>query len=113
VYHYSCDCIRIIDGDTVELDIDLGLHVHIRRVCRLLGINAPEIKGPSVAEGERTKRRLVELIDQAGELLCCRTTLDRGDKYGRLLVQLYPHAGECKSFNDVLVDEDLAVAYMV
>lgn len=112
MYHYKCQAIRTIDGDTVELDIDLGLHVHVRRIVRLRGINAPEIRGETREDGERTKRRLVELIDQAAEDLCCITHLDKSDKYGRLLVALYPHATAVVSFNDTLVRERLAVPYM-
>lgn len=113
MYHYKCRCIRVIDGDTVELQVDLGLHTFVRTHARLLGINAPEVHGPSLPEGERTKRRLAELIDQAEDDLCCRTYLDKGDKYGRLLIKIYLHESDPLSINDRLVSEGLAVPFMV
>lgn len=103
---------RVIDGDTVELSIDLGCRVHTRQIARLYGINAPEVRGASVLDGERTKRRLIELIHGAGDTLFCRTHLDKDDKYGRLLVNLYHNEKSRTSFNDVLVNEGLARCYI-
>lgn len=111
LYQYRCSSLRTIDGDTAILDIDLGLHVHIQRTARLLGINAPEIKGATREAGERSKRRLAELIDSAGDELCCRTELDHSDRWGRILVVLYPHRAAVTSFNDILINERLAVPY--
>ncbi|MFM9961466.1 MAG: thermonuclease family protein [Planctomycetaceae bacterium] len=94
------------------MQVDLGLHTFVRTHARLLGINTPEIHGETLAAGERSKRRLAELIDQAGDDLACRTKLDKDDKYGRLLVTLYPHQEAEISFNEILVKEQLAVPFM-
>jgi endonuclease YncB( thermonuclease family) len=43
-YWYTCSLIRVIDGDSVELSVDLGFNVRIDITARLLGINAPEMR---------------------------------------------------------------------
>lgn len=111
MFHYHCQPIRTIDGDTVELDIDLGCHVHIRRIARLRGLDTPEIKGETIAAGEAAKRRLVQMMEQADDDLCCKTHLDRNDKYGRLLVELFAHAEACVSLNEILLNEGHAAVY--
>lgn len=42
--------VRVVDGDTVLLDVDLGFYVHVRMSCRLAGINAREHNQPGGAE---------------------------------------------------------------
>jgi micrococcal nuclease len=108
VYEYRASVIRILDGDTVELDVDLGCWVHVHRICRLLGINAPEVKGATLAEGIRTKRRLEQLV--LGWGLRVRTQIDKGDKYGRLLVTIWrvDEDPSARSVNDTLLAEGLA-----
>lgn len=112
MYFYRCQARRVIDGDTLELDIDLGCRVHTRQIVRLLAVNAPEIRGVTAEAGEQAKRRLLELLRGAGEFLCCRTHLDRKDKYGRLLVNLYASEQTETTLNEVLVREGLAAAYV-
>lgn len=111
MYHYRCESIRVIDGDTVQLEIDLGCHVRIRRIVRLLGINTPEISGETLHAGEAAKRRLMHLMEDAGDDLCCKTHLDRSDKYGRLLVEMFPHSEAPVSLNEILLNEGHAVVY--
>lgn len=42
VYRYRARCLRIIDADTLDVEVDLGFRTHIRTPLRLLGLNAPE-----------------------------------------------------------------------
>lgn len=100
LYHYKCELVRHLDGDTVELDVDLGMRIWIRLICRLYGINAPEMDTPA---GPLVLERLKKFqVDQ------CRTHKDRKDKYGRMLVELF--AGGL-NVNRVLFDEGLVVKY--
>ncbi len=92
MYSYRCAVVRIIDGDTLELDIDLGFHVHQRSVVRMLGYDAPEMSGP---DGEDAKGLLSILIGDGP--LTCRTIPDRrgddrADGFRRYLVDLYAGA---------------------
>lgn len=88
LYTYKCRVSRVIDGDTVVADIDLGFHIAMQRVVRLLDYNAPEIGGHAktpeeLAEGKRAAANLSELV--TGHDLIVQTRLDRTDKYGRVL----------------------------
>jgi micrococcal nuclease len=81
MYDYPAAVLRVIDGDTVDLDIDLGLHVHVRTRIRLAGINAPET---STAAGKAARDWLSAHLP-VGTVVEVRTTLDRTEKYGRVL----------------------------
>lgn len=106
MYFYKCQSVRVIDGDSLILDIDLGLHIKTRRIARLRGINCPELRGENSQSGQRSKSRLCELIGQAQDELCCRTHLDRDDKYGRILVDLFPSGHpDVNSINSILLNE--------
>lgn len=45
-YLYDATVVKVVDGDTVDLDVDLGFWVTLRVRVRLAGVNAPEIRGP-------------------------------------------------------------------
>lgn len=74
-YIRSARVVRVIDGDTVILDIDLGFHVTIRMSCRLAGINARELHAPG---GPEAGAHLASLLPQNG-LVTVESV--RADKY--------------------------------
>ena len=92
MFTYQAKLIEVIDGDTVDLLIDLGFGVHVRERCRLYGIDAPEM--PTEA-GRNAKAYLESLIGEAtGELFVAtrkmtRKPKEKTDKYGRYLAVLY------------------------
>ena len=92
MFTYQAKLIDVIDGDTVDLLIDLGFGVHVKERCRLYGIDAPEM--PTEA-GRNAKSRLESLIGAAtGELFVAtrkmtRKPKEKTDKYGRYLAVLY------------------------
>ena len=80
-YVYDAYVIRVIDGDTLVVDIDLGLRVWARgQHVRLLGIDMPE---RVTTLGILATSQLSELVYARNVLV--RTQKDRDDKYGRLL----------------------------
>lgn len=85
LYFYRAKLVRIVDGDTVDLDIDLGLDVSRVIRCRLYGINAPEKNTP---EGKAAIAWLQSRLVNA-KLLTAQTIKDRTEKYGRYLVVLF------------------------
>jgi micrococcal nuclease len=88
-YVYSGRVTRVIDGDTVVIDIDLGCDVWMRNAhCRLAGINAPEIRGEQAYDGVRAKEFL-DFIVHTTKPVVIRTHKDRREKYGRWLVELW------------------------
>ena len=86
---YKAHLVRVIDGDTVVLDISLGCdQVSKRRYCRLLGMDAKEVVGKDKAEGLKAKQHLSRLLAQAIPLLI-RTKMDAHGSFRRLLVWLW------------------------
>lgn len=82
IWTYPAVVNRIVDGDTIRLELDLGLHIWRTDNCRILGINAPELNTP---EGVAAKRYAVELLPVDAEVLFESRQLD---KYGRPLGRL-------------------------
>jgi micrococcal nuclease len=105
VYEYSAAVMSVHDGDTVTLDIDLGLHVHhVGEHIRIAHINAPELKH---ADGTRARDRLIELLDDGP--LIIHTERDRTEKYGRWLASITNASGI--DVGTQLIKEGLAVKY--
>lgn len=62
MYEYKATVVRVIDGDTVILDVDLGFYVLVRMSCRLAGINAIELNQPG---GSQARVHLSEMLPVA------------------------------------------------
>jgi micrococcal nuclease len=113
MYEYRGRIRRVIDGDTVEAEIDLGFHVTFTVTLRLTGINAPETKGAERHRGLAATRYLDSLIiDLTGGTreLTVRTQKDVTEKYGRYLAVLI--AGDV-NLNDRMLADGHAVPFMV
>ncbi len=112
LYHYRAVFRSAYDGDTVTADIDLGMHTWLRsQKLRLLGINAPELRGDTHEAATRTRDRLISLCSNAQ--LVIETAKDQTEKYGRWLARLWVQGahGRWRCINDLLVAEGLAVPY--
>ena len=89
LYNYKATVVKVVDGDTVKLDIDLGCGVTLSKEnVRLFGINAPETRGDERPEGLAAKKYLMSLLSPGDEILI-RTYKDKKGKYGRYLAFLY------------------------
>ena len=107
VYEYeNVRLIRVIDGDTVELEIDLGNRIWWRDSFRLAGINCPEMSGDTKIAGDAAKIYLEKLLQDGIRLV--RT--DKPDKFGRWLVTIY-NASVNESINSRMVLRGHAVPY--
>ena len=107
-YVYAARCVQVIDGDTLDLDIDLGFHVTIRQRVRLRGIDTPEMWGKD--RDRAIDARTEVTICTAGIDLLIRTERDKADKYGRLLADIWVD-GLATSLSDHLVGRGLARRY--
>ena len=87
-YTYQAQVLKVIDGDTVWLDIDCGFRVWTRQKVRLRGIDTPEIK---TAEGVRARDFVVEALQGLSSVAVTTTKLD---KYDRYLADLFYLVGE-------------------
>jgi len=104
MYEYRAKVISIYDADTFRLDIDVGLNIWLRnQSVRLLGVQAPEVRGEERSEGIRWRdwARVVILGDFDGRV-SIRTHRDKKGKYGRWLVEVFYGLGW--SLNQLLVD---------
>jgi micrococcal nuclease len=105
------EVVKIVDGDTVDLLIDLGFDLSIKIRVRMSGINAWESRTRNRDEKKRglaAKDRLRELCEQAMEKKSLKILTTEKGKYGRYLGVLY---GNGKNINDLLVSEGHAHHY--
>jgi len=102
--------VKVVDGDTLDLEIDLGFHIYHTIRVRLARINTPEIFGVS-KDSEEYKRGMqakvfVDNWLKATKELYIKTYKDSKGKYGRYLAEIYNENGEC--LNDILLEKGLA-----
>ena len=97
--------VRLVDGDTVDVDIDLGMAITTRQRLRLYGINTPEVRGPEKVAGHAATQHLADLLVQFrhegdGEWdIIVKTYRDKKGKYGRYLADLIGEDGDGDPIN--------------
>ena len=111
MYIYSAHVTKVIDGDTIEIDLDLGFGVWYRNQrVRLNGIDTPESRTKDKDEknrGELSKSKLKELVEN--KIVKITTAIDPDDKFGRILAILETKEGI--NVNEWLITNNYAVAY--
>ena len=118
-YVYRCTVTRVVDGDTVDADIDLGFQIIYKERIRLMGIDTPESRTRNKAEkalGLASKARLKELLKTAEPLqgkrgkkaIYLQTSKEGKGKFGRILGTLWVNG---ENVNDILVAENHARPY--
>jgi len=116
MYEYRVvEVVSIYDGDTLDVIIDLGFGITYRQTLRLYGINAPEMKGAEKEKGTVSRDWLRQKLGEAkakNEAVFIKTIKDTTEKYGRLLASIFV-GNEVKSLNEQLVEQGLAVKYMI
>lgn len=111
MYVYKMRLIRVIDGDTVEAEIDLGFHLSIRTSIRVYGVNCPEMKGATKEAGKAAKDFTAHWMTQDYEY---RVKTEKPDKYGRCLGCIMRYRNhEVEILGCTLIENGLAVEYMV
>ena len=115
MYEYRVKIVKVIDGDTVDVDIDLGFGIILsdERV-RIMGIDTPESRTRDKVEkkfGLASKARLKSLLGKTGIL---KTQINKNGedmkgKFGRILGDFVAEDG--RMVTDILVEEGHAVAY--
>lgn len=106
MYTYEAKVIRVVDGDTVDLDIDLGFYTRVIKRIRLSFINAPE---RHTDLGKRSKDFLLKSIPEGSKVII-KTQLDSTDKYGRVLGEIFA-PDQISSINKLMVDGGFAEYY--
>ena len=113
MYEYRSSLVKIIDGDTIDVDLALGFAVVLKKQrIRLYGINTPESRTRDLEEkryGLAAKARLRELLEVA-ETIVVKTAIDKKarGKYGRILGTIY---ADDINVNEKLLEEGHAIEY--
>lgn len=115
MYEYNCNIVRVVDGDTVDVDIDLGFGIWVRNErVRLSGIDTPESRTRDLTEKFYGKYATQYVIEKLGESCVLRTQKDRAGKFGRVLGEFIvydEYSDSWKSVNEMMVRDFIAVPY--
>ena len=97
---------RVVDGDTLDIDLDVGLHCHRLERLRLLRVNAPEMRGETKAAGEAALKFVRDWVYSATAIT---VQTYKGDAFGRYLAEVWRHDGA--NLSDDLLANGHAVPY--
>jgi micrococcal nuclease len=104
---------KVVDGDTIDADIDLGFDISLTKRIRLAGIDTPESRTTDAYEkklGLEVKDWLKHRLEFAKDILIKTELPDSTEKYGRIIGHLYIN-GEEVSINNQMVSEGYAWEY--
>ena len=90
-FWYGAKPLKAIDGDTIDLMVDLGFSIHFKMRVRLYGINTPESRTKDLAEKElgMKAKKFTEDWLTGRDWVFVNTIPDKNDKYGRILAKIY------------------------
>ena len=114
MFNYNAKCIKVVDGDTIDAEIDLGFDIKVTKRIRLAGINAPESRTRNLVEkklGLAAKEKLKDLLEGAAN--CFELESQELGKYGRVLGKLHINklAGKDKLTQVCINDELVKLGY--
>ena len=117
MYNYKISVLKVVDGDTIDAELDLGFDIKVKKRIRFMGINAPESRTRDLEEKARglaAKDRVKQILENCENI----TVQSHGvGKYGRCLGELFVDKvdGQEKltreSVNELLINEGHAVEY--
>ena len=103
--------LKVVDGDTIDVEIDLGFDLTKKERVRLGGIDTPESRTRDLEEkkmGLEAKERLKMLLKVSDKLT---VTTSKDGKFGRMIGTLYMNPSAGMSINQMLIDDGYAWAY--
>ena len=115
MYEYNIKKVtKVVDGDTIDVDIDLGFNISYAQRVRLAGIDTPESRTKDLREkalGLEVKDKIKKAIESAKTVIIKTELPDSTEKYGRILGWVYLD-GAAKSLNEQLIEDGYAWSYM-
>lgn len=115
MYEYRVkQVLKIVDGDTIDVDIDLGFDISFTSRVRLAGIDTPESRTTDKKEkalGLEVKQRLKDVLSKSSSVVIRTEKPDSTEKYGRILGWIFIDGAE-KSINEALIADGYAWGYM-
>ena len=115
MYEYKCKVKRVVDGDTMDVILDLGFSVHHAVRVRMAGIDTPESRTrdkDEKARGKLSKAFLKESIK--GRKIILKTKIkDAKGKFGRVIAEVWAEfeEGSLRNINALMIKECYAVKY--
>jgi micrococcal nuclease len=112
--YYVKKVTKVVDGDTIDVDIDLGFDISFTSRVRLAGIDTPESRTKDLAEkalGLEAKAYLKHAIDSAKTVVIKTEKMNSTEKFGRILGWVYLD-GDTVSINDKMINDGHAWGYM-
>ena len=104
---------KVVDGDTIDADIDLGFDISLTKRIRLAGIDTPESRTTNLKEkalGLESKEWMKKTLAGAKDILIKTELPDSTEKYGRIIGHLFIN-GQETSLNNQMIAEGYALAY--
>lgn len=106
LYYYRAEVVRVIDGDTVVMNVDMGFHNYLMmQKYRLLGIDAPEIRGDEKEKGLVSKKALEDRLRSSDQLIVHTI---KTDSFGRYLALIF---ADGENISVWMIKNDYAVPY--
>ena len=108
LYTYKAKVLRVVDGDTIELSIDLGFTITWTSTCRLSGVNAYELRSEDEkdkAKAIKGKEWMIQQLPVGTDIIIVSKSLD---KYGRPVAEVWKGK---TNINEALLEQGLAVKY--
>lgn len=105
---------NVVDGDTIDVIIDLGFDILFASRVRLAGIDTPESRTKDLKEkalGLESKEYLKKHLKDAKSVVIKTEKMDSSEKYGRILGWVYIN-GDTESLNDKMINDGYAWGYM-
>jgi micrococcal nuclease len=105
---------NVVDGDTIDVLIDLGFDILFASRVRLAGIDTPESRTKDLAEkalGLEAKEYLKKALKDAKSVIIKTEKMDSSEKYGRILGWVYVD-GNTVSLNDMMINDGYAWGYL-
>jgi micrococcal nuclease len=105
---------NVVDGDTIDVLIDLGFDILFQSRVRLAGIDTPESRTRDLAEkalGLESKEYLKKQLKDAKSVVIKTEKMNSTEKFGRILGWIYVN-GDTVSLNDIMINDGYAWGYM-
>ncbi len=118
MYEYKAKVIRVIDGDTIEVMIDLGFEVFAKEKIRFARIDTPETHGVKKESAEYqagmvATNFVIDWMNKCNHEIMLKTSKNTDGGFGRFLAEVYivDKDGETENLNDLLLEKGLAELY--
>ena len=105
--------LKVVDGDTIDADIDLGFSISLEKRIRFAGIDTPESRTTNLKEkslGLESKEWLKKALEGAKDIIIKTEKPDSTEKYGRIIGHLFIN-GQETSLNNQMIAEGYALPY--